>query len=292
MYTFQDLYTIYTTITKDSSSTNITNGKLWINDFYKRVLNMADWPFLEDEWYADSVASQESYRLPHNYGRLLDVWYVILGNKYYPDEIISSREWTEKTQLSTTSDYPDYFHIFADYIHFYPAFTSDGIDIHVRYLKTVKNMTADDYTTGTVSITNNTDKVTGSGTAFTKSMEGRWIKVSGDDNWYEIDTYSSATELILAKTYEGDTLFGASYVIAELPLIPEGFQDILWQRAASMYFMIKGEENRSKFYKDLADEGLLLLKSRYQTKTTLNVFRRDGREIRNPNDYPENLSEA
>jgi len=61
------------------------------------------------------------------------------------------------------------------------------------------------YTTGTVTVTQDSATVTGSGTTFTEAMEGRLIKFGTEDNWYEISAYVSATEITLASNYVGDT---------------------------------------------------------------------------------------
>lgn len=288
MYTSYDALNTYLTVTKDSTSTNSTNGKLWINDVKNKILSMADWPFLEDEWYADSVASQESYRMAHSYRRLLNVWYINSDNKYMPKEIMSNREWTEKSALSTTSDYPDFFHIFADYIHFYPKFSTAGIDIHMRFIKSEKEFSNwTNYTTGTLSVTQNTSAVTGSGTSWTSSMIGRSILLDG--LWYEISNVGSTTSITLAKTFEGATITAGTYTIGEVTSIPDGFQDMLWQRPASIYFMQKGEEERANFYLSLYKDGLIDLKSRFLTKTSDQVFNSRNSVRSNPNSYPENI---
>ena len=69
------------------------------------------------------------------------------------------------------------------------------------------------YDTGTVTATQDSATVTGSGTTFTAAMVGRYFKVDDDDNYYEISAYVSATEITLASTYTGSTSVGASYNI-------------------------------------------------------------------------------
>ena len=152
-----------------------------------------------------------------------------------------------------------------------------------------KEMSADNYTTGSVTITQNTTAVTGNATTFTQPMEDRWIKLS-DGLWYEIKTYSSATELVIGKTFEGNTMTAGAYIIGELPIIPDGFQEILLYKPLEHYFMKTGEEGRSQFYKGLYDNGLAYLKSRFLSRTSNQVFRKGNVETKNPNDYPTNLS--
>lgn len=290
MLTFQNLYETYRTITKDTSTSNVTLGKLLINDTHKNVCGLADFTFLDDEWYASSVASQESYRLPHNYqpNSLITIYVDNGGTKYFPEEISSTREFDFLSAVASSASYPQFYSIFSDYIKFYPTPSDTSWTIHLKYRKMPLEMTADNYTTGTVSITQNTRTLTGSGTTFTAAMEGRSIKL-GDGLWYPIETYSSTTELLLGKSFEGTTISGGSYIIGELPIIPDGFQTMLLYPALEHYFMMTGEENRSAFYKGLYDRDVAQLKSRYTSRTSNQVFTQGRQHVINPNDYPLNL---
>ena len=79
------------------------------------------------------------------------------------------------------------------------------------------------YNTGTASFTNASTNVTGSGTSWTSSLEGQFIKNTWDmaGRWYEITTVVSGTQLTLNTNYDatfsspdGDTrLSGVAYTI-------------------------------------------------------------------------------
>jgi hypothetical protein len=250
---------------------------------------MGDFTFLDDQWYAASVANQEAYRLPHNYQRLISVYVMNGTTKYIPVEVPNKSKFDYLSAVSSTSSYPQYFNIFSDYIFFYPLPSDTSWGIYLNYKKTSKEMSADDYSTGTVSLTANSRTVTGSGTTFTSSMVGRFLKAP-DGLWYEISGYTSATSITLAKTYEGSTVSGATYTIGELPIIPDGFQELLLYKPLMHYFMQKGEEQRSIFYKNLYEAGMKDLKSRFQSYTTSQVIERTGSFV-DPNDYPLNLHE-
>lgn len=79
------------------------------------------------------------------------------------------------------------------------------------YEKTTLDTVAD-YDTGTITVTEGSTTVTGSGTTFTSAMTGRKFKVDGFSEIYTI-TYVSPTELTLDTEYHGDTESGASYKI-------------------------------------------------------------------------------
>jgi hypothetical protein len=68
------------------------------------------------------------------------------------------------------------------------------------------------YATGTVTLTNGSTTVTGSGTVFTSAMTGRGLRVTGRDEIYEF-TYVSGTSGTLDRAYEGTTGSGKAYKI-------------------------------------------------------------------------------
>lgn len=72
------------------------------------------------------------------------------------------------------------------------------------------------YKTGTVSVTNGSTTVTGTGTAFsTNSRVGDGF-TGPDGNWYEITNIASETVLAIYPPYAGSTTSAATYTIAPL----------------------------------------------------------------------------
>lgn len=69
------------------------------------------------------------------------------------------------------------------------------------------------YETGTVTATNGSKTITGSGTTFTTAMVGRKIRVDSQQAYYRISAYVSATEVTLEAPYQGTTTSGATYSI-------------------------------------------------------------------------------
>jgi len=69
------------------------------------------------------------------------------------------------------------------------------------------------YETGTVSVTNGSATVTGSGTTFTLAMVGRKIRVAGENTYYKIKSFSSATSITLENNFIGSTQSGSSFSI-------------------------------------------------------------------------------
>ena len=69
------------------------------------------------------------------------------------------------------------------------------------------------YETGTVTVTNGSKTVTGSGTTFTAAMVSRKFKVSSDNAYYRISAFVSTTEITLETPYEGTTASAKTYTI-------------------------------------------------------------------------------
>jgi len=90
------------------------------------------------------------------------------------------------------------------------------------------------YQTGTVNVTNGSNVVTGSGTAWDVNVAaGDLFKVSGEAAIYEIASVDSATQITLTANYAGATNTGLSYAIIRdftvyysLPKLAQGDIDL------------------------------------------------------------------
>jgi hypothetical protein len=72
------------------------------------------------------------------------------------------------------------------------------------------------YTTGTISVTNGSATVTGSGTSWstaTNAEAGEYIKLP-DGKWYRIISVGSNTSITIELSYQGSTLSGQTYTIS------------------------------------------------------------------------------
>jgi hypothetical protein len=72
------------------------------------------------------------------------------------------------------------------------------------------------YSTGTISVTNGSSTVTGSGTSWnttTNAEAGEYIKLP-DGKWYKISSIGSNTSITIEVSYQGSTLSGQSYTIS------------------------------------------------------------------------------
>ena len=92
------------------------------------------------------------------------------------------------------------------------------IDMHYwsELFTDYEKVIADEYSTGTVAVTNGLNTVTGSGTTFTSAMTGRQIIIddAGGQPYYTF-TYVGATSGTLDRAYQGATDSSSTYSIGE-----------------------------------------------------------------------------
>ena len=285
MLTYGQILSRYLNRTKDSSSANSTRGNELINEVNQSIISMEDWRFLDKERTATSVASQQNYQLPADYGILHSIWTVVGGITYYPIEITDLEFWQNLNSTSVLSDISTYFTIIDDDIYLYPKPSSTAIAIHLFYKQNAQDMSASDYTTGTITSTVGSRTVTGSGTTWTSAMAGRWINISG--RWYEISV-ASTTSITLVK-FALDTVSGATYTLGETSPIPQEFHDLILKGVVADYYDFKADKNT---YRTEYEKRLLMLIKQYGggKKSSLQVLKsRASGDFRNPNDYPVNL---
>lgn len=83
---------------------------------------------------------------------------------------------------------------------------------HSRYLG-MFDPESTNYTTGSVSVTNGSTTITGSGTNWDSSMVDKAFRLNGGNKFYRISAFVSTTQLTLANSYGEATASGQSYTI-------------------------------------------------------------------------------
>ena len=274
MYTFQNLYETYQDNTDDTTA-NTTVGKAHINDTHKELLAMHDWYFAETTFPFTTVASDYTYDLPYNFGRMITVRIEISDVHYILHEVSSHEEWQKLHMYrdTSTSDIPEYFHVTGDSVEIYPVPSSAGNTGTFHYIKRVVDMANDDYTTGTVTATNASTTLTGSSTVWTAAMAGRFFKVNADARWYELQTFSTTTSFALKKTFQGTTASAAAYTIGEMPLIPEDYQSLLWMQPAARFWIMKKEPDQATYYQSLYEKGKKEFFNAYDKRSRAQILR-------------------
>lgn len=282
---------------------NITWGMNMINDAIKYLATV--FYFNEKDYTMDSVANQQGYTLPPDFEQLNNITIQVGGLLWQGKEAPDRKFFDALNVVPFYNDFPQYYYIWGGKINIYPTPASNGNTITLHYKSRIKDIVMDDVTettsSQTVSITTNTTTVTASGgTPFKKWMGlSGWIQIpynstdtaNGDNAWYQIDSVTSATVLVLKNPYTGATVTGAKFTIGDITILPEDYQDIPLWKALRIYFTSRvPDASKAKIYKDLYDESYAALDSKYGSKTTSPVLTDIDSPVYNPNLYPRNLS--
>jgi len=207
--------------------------------------------------------------------------YVTVGSyRYSPKEVTTQREWDYLNEVVTNGDIATHYRVYDGYLELYPKPSSADSVVTINARRIQRALSVADYTTGTVDIvTRGSQLVTGSGTTWTASMAGRWLKITpsntananGDGYWYEIAQRISDTTLVLRKPYGGDSLTtgaAAAYTIGEVSLIPEPHDTLPVYDALNVYFTsVKPDKDKAQLYRGLYDAGYVQMVRDHGAKT-------------------------
>ena len=188
-----------------------------------------------------SVEDQIYYHYPPGFLSIESITMAI-GDVDYPLTVVNSQQkWDELQQLDiASSEVPQYYFPRQSDFGIYPTPNEDDLVVTLVGNYLPQRMSVADYTTGTVAVVANSATVTGTDTAFTAAMVGRWFCEITDGlptgNWYRISSYASATVIGLESVFEETSLSGASFVIAQSPELPEEVHEFIAFRAAATYY--------------------------------------------------------
>lgn len=279
-----------------NDTTQLTLADQLINSFTKQIFNAKSWWFLQRTKTDTTVASQNNYKLPVFYKKMINTKIRSGTTDYFPKEA-PSRDYFDALTASNSAEStgPEWYYIYNGEVLYYPTPSTASLTITHRYEVQFKDLARADYTTGTiVSIANATTTVTGSGTTWTSAMAGRFIRItetdaaaSGDHEWYEISSVTSNTILELVKKYNGTTLAAASatYAIGQISPFPDGYHELPVYKALQAYFATyKPDSTKYTLYKDLGNELMKQLVAD-QSNRTIGMVVDDGDdyEMLNPN---------
>lgn len=257
---------LYGELTLDKGTDNLSFGMGQVNISTKTRIGEADWPFLEKTRTASTVANQQFYELAADVEKIRTVTVNVGSTEYSVKQAPSPQYWDNLNFTTYTSDIPEFFYVLGSTMGLYPTPSSNGNTINYNYKRAIVDLDTEDYTTGTVAVTAGSTVVTGTATTFTAAMVGRYLKTS-DGYWYEIGTFTSTTVIGLVKPYLGSTGSGLTFTIAQLSVMPDGYENMPIFDAASTYFTKQGNFQKAAAFKELADGLLKKMKGDVGAKT-------------------------
>lgn len=253
--------------------------RVLINKFY----------FNERSYTTPTVSQQQFYYLPPQFRKMIDVT-VTIGGVIWTTKPAPSREyWDWLNVITFYQDFPSFHFIYnGNQVGIFPIPASAGNLITMNYQTRIRDLSQPDYTTGTVAVTNGSPNVTFTGSTLVGDMGNMWIQFAlplGDGNWYQISSVNvGAGTAILLNPYQGPTSSGISFIIGDVPILPEDYQDLPLYRALEVYFTsIVPDKQRSELYRGLYERGYEQLNGDYGSKVTSPVLTDMEAPVYNPN---------
>lgn len=257
MLTFTTATNLMLSMTK-VQSTDTANiallQSLW-NDSRRTVagINGGKWPWLEIEESVVTVSGADYVTVPNKIRRVMavrqqngvDPTSVI----YIPRMIFDAVAWDTilAAQLGS-SNVPRFVYQRDNRLYIQPVMNESNDVVWIRGRIDLRDLSIADYSTGSiVSIANGATTVTGTGTSWTASMAGRYIRITesntannGDGYWYEVASVTSSTILELKAPYQGTTIAvgTAPYVLGQITYEPETYQMGPIYRAVALWLQV------------------------------------------------------
>ncbi len=290
-------------IINNSLPDNITWATEMINDSIRYLVTK--YYFNERSYTTTTVSSQQFYNLPPQVKKIINVT-VNIGNVLWQPKECPTREfWDALNVIQFVQDFPSYFFIYNGKVGIYPTPASTGNTVTFNYKTRLVDLSMADvtYFTATsspsVSVVSGNSTIVASTTAFVNWMDENWIRIpysstnaqSGDNQWYQIDSINSSTQLTLKNPYTGNSVTGGQWTIGEVPILPEDYQDLPLYRMAVIYYTTRFPDAiRAAQYQALWDIGEAKLNEEFGSKTSSVVLTDTDSPIVNPNLFPRTVT--
>ncbi len=295
MLTTTGVETQWADITQNATTANKARGLKLYNQQTRYYATKYWFTEVAQNYPGGTVAGQMDYKEPYDMKDIVD-FYIVAGSlRYTLTEAPNAAFWDQLQFAQYSSDIPQYYWRFNGVTSVFPTPASTGNQLTWRYRRRLVDISLEDYTTGTVSVTNLTSTITGSGTSWFRGMAGSWIQITnnatsattnGDNAWYQIFSVNSTTSLTLVNQYQGSTVTGGSYTIGQTAIIPEDYQDIPLYSSLQIYFTsIVPDKGQAGFYRGLAEIQETKLDAEFGNKSTDVRITAADAELSNPNLY-------
>jgi hypothetical protein len=284
-------------IINNSLTDNIDWAIEVINDSIRYLVTR--YYFNERTYTTPTVSGTQFYNLPPQVKKLIDVTVTIGSVVWTPKECPSRQAWDALNAIAFNQDYPSYFFVYNGQVGLFPVPSTSSNTITMNYKTRIEDLAMADVT-GTATITTNTTTVTAAaGSPFKAWMAGNWIRVihsstdsaNGDNQWYQIDSITSSTILVLKNKYTGATVTAGSFTIGQVSILPEDYQDLPLYRMGMIYYSTRLiDKGKYQQYKELYESGLAALDQEFGSKTSSVILNDVDVPNINPNLFQSNIS--
>lgn len=279
--TFTDLQTICKEISGVIDATSVSRFKRDINLGATIFLAALGREYDRKARFTDLVANQQFYQFSEDAQKLKEIICSSGGWDIPLEQIPDEHTWRQLNMNTVVGQPTHYFIKGNDEVGLYPIPSATIIDgLELVFSPKHVEMTQDDYTTGSVTVTNGSQTVTGSGTVFTTKMVGQWIEITDgtDGNWYHISAYTSSTQLTIENYYQGASGGSKTYRIGQVADVPEEFLDSLADFAMYKHYTRRGSQ-KSRYsvghageFKALFEDALSRARDEYSQTTDNQVI--------------------
>lgn len=290
-------------IINNSASDNLTWGIEQINDATRYLVSKY---YFNERTYlvpGGTIAQTQFYNLPAQVKKIINLTVTIGSVVWQPKECPSRQYWDSLNVITFYQDFPSYFFIYNGQIGIYPIPASSSNIVTMNYKTRIVDLAMADVdqltAPSTVSIISNTTIVTASAPTFKQWMAGQWIRVpfsntdsaDGDNQWYQIDTITTSTILVLKNPYSGSNVTAGQFTIGQASILPEDYQDLPLYRMGMIYYTTRfPDATKAKLYQNLWEEGEAKLNDEFGSKTSSVVLTDTDESIVNPNLFVRTVS--
>lgn len=283
MLTFQDQYEMAQELTGDYDATRLITFKRDINEGGAMFLNRLGRKFNKRYKTASLTADRQYYQFSMDVLRISKVRVQHGSIWYTPALITSEEEWDRLNAYEVSGNYPTHYYIRGfNEVGLYPIPSTTVADaLEISFEPQHIMLTQDDYTTGTITVTDGAVAITHSAAGFTPQMVGRWMQVTDgtDGKWYRVASYTSASQLNLENYYEGISGAGRTFRLGEVMNIPQGYHDAPVFYALEPYYLGKQDKASAADYAGRFERKVKSARTTYGRSTSNygTTSRRSGR---------------
>lgn len=259
-------------VNTSTDSQDLTNIKQDINQGLRLFKNAARRYWTRKEVSTSLVENQQYYTYPMDAVRVTEVRANSNGLDFPILQVDSEAMWNRINIIpAMTINLPMYYWIRGrNEIGLWPIPSQDtSAGLIISYEPRLADMSLDDTTTTTVTVTNGSQFVTNPSSSFNTSMVGMFFSVTDgtDGNWYQI-VAATSSQLTLENFYQGYTENTAPCVIGSVADIPEDYHLGMHYFACMNYYIKRKDLEMASYFQGLFNDLLDQYKETYAAKTT------------------------
>lgn len=289
----------WTTLTKNTTSANSLLGAKLIRENIRYLATK--YYFNEKSYTTTTTAQTQGYQLPSDFEQMENVTVTTGGYVWSGTPTADRAMWDRLNLVPYYSDFLQYVFIWAGQLLLWPIPSTTSNTITMNYKSRVVDPSQADVSSGTVSITSGATTLTHSGTSFASWMaQSGWVKIAhsttvtstnGDNRWYQISAVTANNTITLANSYLGSTVAAGTFVIGDVPILPEDYQDIpLYWALMTYYTSIVPDTNQATLYTNIYQEKIKYLDEKYGSKDYSPVLTDTQAKVYNPNLFQQSIS--